>query len=113
MTNAQTAIWQGASGTQYTYYVYPLPHSFPEQKGNYIFAKIVSKMWVPIYIGEGDLEDRVDNPDQGECILEKGATHIHAHKKDDDHARKAEEADLLAGNPEAYVPIGCNIKPGG
>jgi len=113
MTNAQTAIWQGASGKQYTYYAYSLPCSFEQKKGNYIFARIGAGKWVPIYIGEGDLKDRISNPDQAACITSKGASHIHVHSESNEQSRKAEESDLLAGNPEAYVPTGCNVKPGG
>lgn len=113
MIETQTETWEGASGTQYTYYVYPLPHSFAENKGNYIFARIGAGKWVPIYIGEGDLKDRVSNPDQGACIDSKGASHIHARLNENEQSRKAEESDLLAGHPEAYVPNGCNVKPGG
>jgi len=44
MTNENTCIWIGASGKQYKYWWYTLPHSFKEGVfGNYIYAKIVDK----------------------------------------------------------------------
>ncbi|MBA7608183.1 hypothetical protein ES703_15359 [subsurface metagenome] len=113
MIEPQAAIWEGGSGKQYKYWVYPLPHHFPSQLGNYIFAKTEGTQCLAVYIGEGDLEDRVSNHHRADCIRSKGATHIHARKNEDDRARKAEESDLLDGNPEAYEPTGCNVKPGG
>jgi hypothetical protein len=115
VTESKTTAWVGASGASYTYYVYTLPHSFKEgQDGNYIYAKLEDKKWKPVYIGEGDLGERVsDEHHQASCIKSKGATHIHAHLNTDEAARKAEEADLLKAHPEAYKPTGCNVKTGG
>ena len=110
----QTADWIGASGKKYSYWVYPLPASIKSgQDGNYIFTKVVNNTWVPIYIGQGDIGDRLDNHHQATCIKSKGATHLHAHKNADERARLAEEDDLLAAHPEAYAPAGCNIRRGG
>ncbi len=117
MPNTLTCTWTGASGKQYDYHVYKIPAVFdPGQIGNYIYAKVnENNNWVPIYIGEGDLKERanLDRHHQGECIKRKGATHFHCHLNPVKEARLAEEADLLAGHPEAYVPTGCNIKIGG
>ncbi len=115
MTPNQTFRWTGSSGREYEHWISPLPKSFPSQLGNYIFAKMVNNQWVPIYIGEGDLEDRVSNHHRADCIRHRGATHVHVHthEKEDKQKRLAEESDLLAGHPEAYEPKGCNIKPGG
>ena len=114
MAKPQIETWHGMSGKQWKYFVYPLPYSFAaKQKGNYIFAKISDGGWAAIYIGEGDLKERVSNPDQGDCITSKGATHIHVRLNADEQSRKDQEGDLLAGNSEAYVPIGCNVKLGG
>ena len=84
--------------------------------GNYIYAKVVNNVWVPVYIGQGDLSVRcTTNHHQTECINSKAATHVHvhSHKTPDEAARLAEERDLLAGHPEAYSPKGCNVKEGG
>jgi len=108
--------WVGASGTEYLYYVYSLPYRFdPDQDGNYIYAKVSPQRdWVPIYIGEGELADRVsDNHHQAACIKRKDATHFHCHLNPNNEARRAEESDLLAQHTNAYQPSGCNEKPGG
>jgi hypothetical protein len=113
-----TCQWTGASGTPYTYYIYTLPQTFSKCDGNYIYAKHPpgppGAGWLAVYIGEGDLEERCsEKHHQADCIAEKGATHVHAHKNASEKSRKAEESDLLAGNPEAYEPTGCNVKEGG
>ncbi len=106
--------WTGASGEKYAYWSHALPVSFSSgQDGNYIFAKIVNNVWVPIYIGQGDLHDRVNDPTHYTCATGKGATHVHAHTTATEAARIAEERDLLAGYSQAYAPTGCNQKLGG
>jgi len=111
-----TCDWLGKSGNTYTYRVHPLPVSFNNNPyGNYIYAKINSNnQWVPIYIGEGDLGDRVsDNHHQASCIKSKGATHVHVHPTGNKTDGKSEEEDLLANYQQAYKPVGCNEKEGG
>lgn len=111
----QTCDWIGASGKKYTYYVHRLPMNFdPNQDGNYIFTKVVDNKWVSIYIGQGDLADRVSlNHHQASCIQSKGATHVHAHLNSNKQSRLTEEDDLLANYTNAYKPNGCNEKVGG
>jgi len=116
MAEHPTCNWTGATGTEYAYYIYQLPASFnANQDGNYIFSKKnADGRWVPIYIGEGDLSERVsDSHHQAACIKNKGATHAHVHLNGTEKARKAEEADLLARYSNAYKPNGCNEKPDG
>lgn len=115
MADVPTCTWVGGSGTNYTHYVYALPATFdPNQPGNYIYAKKDPQgYWQPIYIGEGDLNDRANNHHQAICIRQKGATHFHCHKNDSEKARLAEERDLLARYTQAYVPTGCNERYGG
>jgi hypothetical protein len=106
-----SVTWTGASGAAYIYYIYPNPPNFsdPSQDGNYIYAKIVNNLWVPIYIGQGCLQDRCcANHHKAICITEKGATHVHAHIVAAEASRLAEEADLLTALPQAYTPTGCN-----
>ena len=113
---ASTCEWIGASGTRYTYYIYELPATLKDALGNYIFSKRNSEnRWVPIYIGEGDLYDRVSIGGhlQSSCIARKGATHVHAHLADDKEDSQSEEADLLGRYTSAYQPSGCNESPGG
>ena len=86
-----------------------------DQYGNYIYAKLNAEgQWVPVYIGEGDLGDRVsDNHHKASCIKSKGATHVHAHLTATKAAGLAEEKDLLARYTNAFEPTGCNEAPGG
>ena len=112
----RTCIWKGKSNTEYTYYINELPVSFKgDQPGNYIYSKLKEKnLWVPIYIGEGNLGDRVsDDHHQASCIKSKGATHVHVHLNSSLPARQKEEGDLLGRYTNAYKPSGCNVKEGG
>ena len=71
-------IWIGATGMRYIYLVNILPKPIPgDHDGNYIFAKKnATGDWIPIYIGEGNLTDRLsDSHHQAACIRQKGATH--------------------------------------
>jgi len=116
MANSEKCNWVGTSGTEYTYFIHALPVNFDaNQNGNYIFSKKNDRgKWVPIYIGEGDLADRVsDNHHQAACIGRKGATHVHVHLNAVEAHRTAEEQDLLAHYTNAYAPSGCNQKEGG
>ncbi len=115
MANVPTCDWIGASGTHYPHWIYELPASFNEgDEGNYVYAKKNAEgEWVPIYIGEGQLNDRANNHHQAVCIRSKGATHFHCHLNASKQARLAEEEDLLKGYPDAYQPNGCNERRGG
>jgi len=115
MAEMVSHVWVGASGREYRYFVYALPYGFKGgQDGNYIFARQEPEgKWVPVYIGQGDLGDRVGNHHRAECIRRKGATHVHARLNASEADRREEEGDLLAAHPEAYVPAGCNEKEGG
>lgn len=94
---AYTVTWTGASGTDYTYFVYQIPPELFARPGNYIFCKQSGDAWEPVYIGEtGDLSSRFDDHHAKLCIEQYGATHIHAHLNEDgEQARLDEEADLL------------------
>lgn len=116
MAETPSCNWIGASGKLYRYFIHKLPTSFnANQPGNYIFTKVnAENKWVPIYIGQGDLGDRVsDDHHKWECIQRKGATHVHVHTNAIEDARLAEEKDLLANYKNAYAPNGCNEKEGG
>ncbi len=106
----ETCGWNGASGTTYKYWVYPLGTSLKKAPGNYIIVRLENNRWVPIYFGEtGDLSERFDGHHKAKCFAKKGATHIHVHTSSDSvKIRQAEEADLLAGYPNALEPYGCN-----
>jgi hypothetical protein len=116
MANEPVVEWIGASGTRYQYAIFPRhPQNIPSGAvGNYIYSKVVNNVWIPIYIGQGDLSVRATkNHHQIECINSKGATAIHMHSNAKESDRLAEERDLLAGHPDAYTPKGCNVKIGG
>lgn len=116
MSERQKVSWTGASGKQYSYWVYELPASLNSgQDGNYIYTRIENNTWTPIYVGEGDLSERtnIDGHHQSQCLRNKGATHVHAHLNSSERDRLAEEDDLLANYPQAYQPTGCNERPGG
>ena len=101
-------LWAGASGAGYEYAVHELPSRPPNYIGNYIFAKVVNDVWHAVYIGQGNLQDRHDAAIKEGCVTQKGATHYHEHLNYDEIARKGEESDLIAGNPECEWPQGCN-----
>ncbi len=113
MAERQTCTWTGASGRKYVYDVYHRHHKMAQQAGNFVYAKMDEhNRWVPIYIGEGDLTQRAAvEQDRVACIDAKGATHVHLHVNFDKENRLAEERDLLANFPQAYIPDGCNKEP--
>ena len=111
--------WRGRSGRVYQYVVHSLPVVLRAgQLGNYIYtAAQAHNRWVPIYIGQGDLGDRVsENHHRSMCIKLKGATHVHTHTNLLEEDRLVEERDLLGSYRNAYEPYGCNrvavSKPG-
>ena len=109
-----TCVRIGASRAQYTYYIFAIPANFnANQNGNYIYTKIVTNAWQPIYIGEGDLREREQNHHKASCIALRGATHIHAHLNAKKADRTSEESDLLGRYTQAYAPTGCNERIGG
>lgn len=114
MANQETCTWVGKSSVKYTYYVYARhPSVNAGQDGNYIYAKKNQQgLWVPVYIGEGDLSKRA-TPDHHRinCIDSNGATHVHLHLNSRKEDRLAEEKDLLANYTNALTPSGCNVSP--
>ncbi len=112
MATDETCVWQGISGTPYVYTVHSLPVTFgPNQNGNYIYAKVENNIWIPVYIGEGDLGTHCGTTHpKAHQIAAKGATHFHEHLNPRASRRKAEEADILASYPMASEPNGCNEK---
>jgi hypothetical protein len=98
MADEGTIHWPGESGKNFKYWIYKIGASFKKIGGNYIFSKETKDgHWTPIYIGEtGDLSTRFDTHHKDDCISKQGATHIHVHANEDEDARLAEEADLIA-----------------
>jgi hypothetical protein len=110
-----SCLWPSYSGQIYNYSIYEINTSFsPNQFGNYIYAKFSNGMWIPVYVGEGDLRSRTSRSHhKWREILLKGATHVHAHLNTNYLTRKAEESGILAIHPVAYYPMGCNERIGG
>jgi hypothetical protein len=101
--------WIGGSGKEYPFNIYSKEQNFKELDGNYIFAKQTINGWDAVYIGEGDLKTRTKDKVHLKCAEDNGFTHYHVHKNTNESNRKAEEADLIAGNPEClYENAGCN-----
>ena len=102
--------WVGHSQTVYKYFIQEVPASFEEHEaGNYVFARMDDKdLWVPIYIGEGNLQDSANNHYRLKCIREKGATHFHFRLNKSEYVRRAEQHDLISIYPNAFEPDGCN-----
>lgn len=101
--------WTGISGKQYQFGVYPKDTKFKELDGNYIFAKETLSGWKAVYIGEGDLKTRTQDPEHLKCAESKGFTHYHVHININEESRKLEETDLIHGNNEClYEYGGCN-----
>jgi hypothetical protein len=115
MAQVEMHSWSGYT-RDYSYEIHSLPYEEEtELKGNYIFCKVVDGEWVPIYIGEGIIHNRIKDEDHYTCAIEKGATHVHVHIHEEDVAkiRDIEQADLLQKHSESYDPKGCNIRRGG
>lgn len=115
--NPPVSNFRGASGTNYSYYIFDLAFSPKDsQFGNYMFAKQSDQgHWVPVYIGQGNLKEHMSDKRQVSLVRKKGATHILARMNPNEQLRRVEEMDMLAGHPEACVPNGCNenrsVKP--
>lgn len=116
--NLGNFIWKGASGQTYKMDAYSLDTKVNDGIcGNYIFGELYYENGMAkiraIYIGEGVLKDRIEyRIDEGR-VQKKGCNCFCAMINEDEKSRKAIESDLLAANPCAYVPNGCNIKTGG
>ena len=122
MAKNAECIWTGKSGKKYTYESYPIGTKFDKMPGNYIFAKesfagigtksilnagteIKTKEyspedWSAVYIGQtSDLHERLNNHEEMNASILKGATHIHINKSNSDkEMRMKEEADLIANH---------------
>lgn len=90
--------WEGQSGKEYHYHIYPLETVFEALPGNYIYAKHAADgRWVPVYIAQTrDLRQRLEGQVHLEDAVQYGATHLHAHYcSAGQAARCSEERDLI------------------
>ena len=110
MAKEGTHIWNGGDGKEYDFNIWPNTQVFNHMQGNYIFAKKNRNGdWEAIYIGEGYLDDRTQDEKHLKCANQKGFTHYHTHRNEDENVRKEEEENLIEGNPECLDENGgCN-----
>jgi hypothetical protein len=105
-TSSALVQWQGQSGKEYAYEIFPFDASFQPLPGNYIYAQQTEDgSWIPIYIAQTrDLHQRLEGHVKVEDAVNNGATHLHAHYcSAGQSARCTEERDLL----ERWQPV-CN-----
>lgn len=99
MSEERTIHWDGKSGREYKYWIYPIGTKMKAVAGNYVFAKETQpNSFKPIYVGEtGDLNTRLDNHHKMPCIIRNGATHICTHTNNaGEDARREEEQDIIS-----------------
>lgn len=98
MSEPNSMVWSGASGANYTYWVYPFGQTFTGAPGNYIFGRLEGgQTMIPLYIGQtADLSERFDNHHKWDAARRERATHILVHaNRNGEAARLAEERDLV------------------
>jgi hypothetical protein len=98
MAEVPSAHWQGQSGEDYSYEIYPIADlPFLKKPGNYIFAKWAHAQWTPVYVGQTSDLSSIGNAHPLEtCIARNGATHVHVRvNASGKQARLDEKADLL------------------
>ena len=97
-TPAPTIVWNGETGAEYRYWIYPLGTTFSAAPGNYVIARKSDDTgrYRPLYAGEtSDLSTRFHDHDGLACAEQKGATHICVHKSSTSRqSRLDEEADI-------------------
>ena len=102
------AVWAGASGRLYEYYVKAITTKFvPGQWGNLIICQRMATHWQPLYIGQGDIGLMLAALLKQGCVIRKQASHIHERLNPDLLSRQHEAQDLLRHYPGAYTPGGC------
>lgn len=103
----ETILWQGKSGANYKYWIYPLSATFEAVGGNYIFAKETrAKKFELIYIGEADdlSEGLTNRLAVRQSVQRNGATHIHAHSTPGGPPIRGDEVSDLISNYDPH----CN-----
>ena len=100
--------WKDKSGIRHRFWIYPRGTKFNEPcPGIYIYARETSPhKWIPIYIEQTEnLNVRLTNHEQQECVDQNGATHIHVSIIADEKSRLSIEKDLI----EQWKPV-CNTQ---
>jgi hypothetical protein len=102
--------WKDKSGTRHRFWIYPRGTKFNEPcPGIYIYARETSPhKWIPIYIGQTEnVNVRLTNPEQHECVDQNGGTHVHVSIITNEKSRRAIEKDLI----QQWKPV-CNTQFG-
>ena len=110
MNKSPLIYWKDKSGTSHRFWIYPRGTKFNEPcPGIYIYARETSPhKWIPIYIGQTEnVNVRLANHEQRECVDQNGATHIHVSIITDEKSRFTLEKDLI----EQWKPV-CNTQFG-
>ena len=110
MNKSLPIYWKDKSGTSHRFWIYPRGTKFNEPcPGIYIYARETSPhKWIPIYIGQTEnVNVRLTNHEQRECVDQSGATHIHVSIITDEKSRLTIEKDLI----EQWKPV-CNTQFG-
>ena len=106
MVQTLTIVWQGASGTPYTYDLVPIGSALPAVEGNYVVCRRNGNdRYSAIYAGEtGDLSERLADHNKADCFKRHRATHVsYRVNYAGVDARRAEEKDIIG----KYAPP-CN-----
>ena len=110
MNKSLLIYWKDKSGTSHRFWIYPRGTKFNEPcPGIYIYARETSPhKWIPIYIGQTEnVNVRLTNHEQQECVDQNGATHIHVSIVTGEKSRLAIEKDLI----QQWKPV-CNTQCG-
>src|SRR3982750_1327137 len=110
MNKSALIYWNDKGGTSHRFWIYPRGTKFNEPcPGIYIYARETSPhKWAPIYIAQTEnVNVRLKNHEQRECVDRNGATHIHVSIITDEKSRSTLEKDLT----EQWKPV-CNTQCG-
>ena len=110
MNKSPLIYWKDKSGISHRFWIYPRGTKFNQPcPGIYIYARETSPhKWVPIYIEQTEnVNIRLANHEQRECVDHNGATHIHVSIITDEKSRFTLEKDLI----EQWKPV-CNSQFG-
>jgi len=109
--NQHACSFHGASGADYNYYVFS-PNFKPDDNRfyNYLFASLSPEgSWIPLFIGQGDLQQYLSDQAHVQEVALNGATHVLAHVSPHEQQRRMEALDMLASHPQAHAFSGCNV----
>ena len=110
MNKSLLIYWKDKSSTGHKFWIYPRGTKFNEPcPGIYIYARETSPhKWRPIYIRQTEnVNVRLANREQRECVDQNGATHIHVRIITREKSRLAIANDLI----EQWKPV-CNTQFG-